>query len=315
MDKQILEWRNENSYRDYPLEHNDKIEKDIILDACFYLNSPVYLTRIEPQVKGYKITINENITFYYTSGKYAFNDFGKICLGSIDKIKTTTEFENLKFLDSVCYGNFYFSIMGLQGDVVLDGDIEVTENDIGISVKEQPTISHQCIKSINGIETDHFVLGRDACTEINMYPNGAVIHDICKPPCYNCNERLTTGDVSQVMTGLENRVAELEEHHQHGGYKYDTVVITTTPTSSTEITIKKFVAGTLIKKITLLSDFIHDGTIFVGTSDNPTLILNEDYITSIHDIYYVCESEITLKVFLSHPKNGKIIVETLGKVV
>jgi len=104
--------------------------------------------------------------------------------------------------------------MGYYDDMTVMGQIVGSPEDaeIEISLDETPEFTYDCIQTINNQYplNGHMVISGDECTQILMQPGQLIINDMCLPPCWQCNERLTEGDVHLIMESLEARVSVLE---------------------------------------------------------------------------------------------------------
>lgn len=192
-----MEWRNQNSQRAYPLYENNQIDNGVIVDACFSFNGPLYLTKTEVTRDGNTIFwINDSMQVTHKPGwPYAFNDFAKIVFQQPPKNKTYTD---LKFLETVVhpYKNLTMPYTTIS-------------NGLTIALPYLTEASFNCIQKINGEFYKHFYISRDNCTDVRTYDKRIYVSDICKPPCYDCDTRLTSGDVFQYMTTLEARIDAL----------------------------------------------------------------------------------------------------------
>ena len=76
--KQTLEWRNENSYRSYPLVENDVVPNDFILDACIFLPTPFSLIKVVNQQYNILIQTTNNVVWLWPKNSpisYTYNDY------------------------------------------------------------------------------------------------------------------------------------------------------------------------------------------------------------------------------------------------
>lgn len=326
MDKQVLQWRDKNSLISYPLEENSVIPTSYILDACFFLPPPVFLVGIEKVTQGVILSIlsgNRLIKFYYKGViPYAYTDYGKICVGNIDKSIADC---SVKFLESVCSNDYNLSLMSLKGDITISTNGQIDEP-LELSLNETAEFTYDCISSINGQSYEHFVLGRDDCTEINMYPGQAIVTDICKPPCYGCNERLTTGDMDTLMESLEARATELEAGH-HTNLKPHSKTIDFSYASLDETDIVDTYENFIIKGVYIvITEVFNSGVLLeIGTD-----ALHSKYVstpdmdlTKLDTLEYMpynkIEDDETVKLFLSgEPRTsgrGYLIFEYFEKTV
>ena len=282
MDKQILEYRNENMYTSYPFENGNIIE--YITDACLFLDYPVKLTSIERGKRFRKIVINNLITFYYYfEDIFTATEYGKICVNkpSLEAMQIGQKIEyNINFLSTVCHGNFSLRLMNSHDSVKLECNaLEIQNgNTIALSLPETKDIHCDCITSING-QPFQGVLGGDACTEANYYKGSVVLNDICKPPCYGCNERLTEGDVHKFMLCLEGKVDEIE---------------TFKPIKTGQIIVKSFEAEYEIQRLIMAMD---SKMVLKTITVNVIEPYNNDYTLKIFDtddVVHVGETDVSL---------------------
>ena len=209
-DQEMLEWRNVNAHRSYPLVDNDIVPKDFILDAILFMDGPVTLTRVEYTGGVVKIETDKNV-YWEALGdqEYIYNDYGKLVLGVIPEGEYIY---NVKFLDTVCTRLGGITLLGSHEEVVLDCKNSVSDNTIEISLDETPEFNCDCITTINGQPAlnGHFTLTGDECNQLLPQNGQITINDICLPSCYGCDDRLTVGDVHLYMTELEARATALE---------------------------------------------------------------------------------------------------------
>jgi len=220
MSKLIEGWRNKNSNISYPLKEISTFSTDILLDACFFLDPPVTLTKIVRDVDYILFFINDGIYWQYPVSEpypdYIYNDYGKLVVQNIDQFLSwpigNEESYSAEFLESVCYGDHTLSIMDLTGDVILSAEIEREGQNLVLYLPETTTFVYGGISHINEelIINGSLQITGDACTQVIMRDGLVAIDDVCLPPCYDCNGRLTTGDVHLLMTELEAKVDALE---------------------------------------------------------------------------------------------------------
>lgn len=326
MDKQVLQWREKNSLIAYPLEENDSVPNSFILDACFFLPPPVYLESIEKVPQGIIITIlsEERLIRFYYKGviPYAYTDYGKICLGNVDRSIIDC---HVKFLETVCSNDYNLSLMSLKGDIDIttNGQIDAP---LDLTLNETTEFKYECISSINGQSYEHFVLGRDDCTEINMYPGQALIMDICKPPCYGCNERLTTGDMNILMESLETRVTELEAGH-HTNLKSHSKTIDFSYESPDETNIIDVYENFIIRSINIvITEAFNSGVLLeigIDSLHNKYVSTSDMDLTRLDTLEYMPYSKVeddeTVKLFLSGSARtagrGYLVFEYFEKTV
>lgn len=216
------EYRTENLENEYPFKYNDQINNNYIVDAVFWLEPPVILKKITRDNNYVNFFVNNGIYWRYNIsspiGDYLFNDYGKIILGDISELIEQfpgfVEEVNIPFLDSLCYPDKSLSLVGLNGDIVLvsDADIDTTENNISLSLPLTDEFNCDCLQSLNNeiVIDGNAIIAGDDCTQITGQEGNIYIEDICLPPCYNCNERLTTGDVKQKFDEVDARITALE---------------------------------------------------------------------------------------------------------
>lgn len=225
MSVQLIEWQDQNRNRCYPLEENKELPNDFILDAVFYISSPVILQKIYKNVNLFLVINDEEYIISLSNFKpTVFTESGKLIISNnvINLYKDLpdgySQNYNLKFLDTLCYTQSNLTLMGLAGEVTLisgtKSSVETEDNNITISLEEQTSDVTDSILTINGepIPNGHLVLSGDNCTSIKAAASKGYlfVDDICKPPCYDCNTRLTSGDVFQFLESLKDRVTALE---------------------------------------------------------------------------------------------------------
>lgn len=302
-----MEWHNETSFSDYPFEPNNSIPKDAFLDACFSLNDPVYLTNIKYLGNNkYLIVINNHLEFYYSGNlNYAYNDFGKLVIGNFSYFKSSHTF-NLKFLDSVSIKRSNLSIFQSQSDTIITPSDTIDSN-IYLSLPYTSTFDYDCIQQVNSNSplNGHLTIEHDACMGVTMYPATAYLTDTCKPPCYNCNERLTSGDVHLLMKSLEDRVDDLEESHEHD-YKTNTIVLDFND-STTELVVP---IGAILKYIVV--DVLTPGTKTVTSTLFTDLALDSILTYKFYSYKYFPNITFT---FSAGTGIGKVYLETLTPLV
>ena len=221
----VLEWRNRNASISYPLEENTVLPTFYIVDACFFFVSPAVLYTIAVKDK-IIVTVNE-FKFYIPlsiQSEYhtSYNDFGKIIVTKefVQYYSSMgygyTQNVNVNFVESICYANNTLSINGLNGEVTVVGgeksQVEFDEDrNIVVSIDEAGDFTDDGIVKINGQEfsSSQLVFSGDPCCKVTMSASQLTVEDICKPPCYKCTERLTSGDVFLKMQELEGRIAAL----------------------------------------------------------------------------------------------------------
>lgn len=219
MDRQLLGWRNTNSAISYPLKVNNQLKNDIIVDACIFLGPPVMLTRIEVVPEHIRFYINDGIYWQYNiieKPDYVYNDYGKLVIENIDYYmdRPVGYFEDMsvEFLESVCYQDLNLGLMGLSGDIVLEVEHEINDKEIILELSEVTSFVYDGISHVNGqfIVNNNLRITGDSCTKVTERDGLVILDDVCLPSCYDCDERLTAGDVHQLMVELENKVTALE---------------------------------------------------------------------------------------------------------
>lgn len=198
----------DQEYTSYPLEPN---QFRFVEDACFWVRPPVVLYKIVANIVVIRAAGKEYYFRYNGQPLVINSDAGKI------KFRTPPEegLYNIPFLESVVYNPVHISLMGSAGPATLYNErieCEVTGKNIGIKLDYTNEFQCDCIQKINNVPVsrEHIVLETDGCTQASAGAGQIILNDICKPPCYECNTRLTTGDVSVYMAELEERVRQLE---------------------------------------------------------------------------------------------------------
>ena len=221
MSKVAMGWRNKNSTTAYPLKNNSDLPHSLIVDACVFLEPPVALTKIDITPDYYRFFINDGIYWRYPLAgdppDFLYNDYGKIVLDDLsffdNKPSGWSADISVEFVETVCYPPVFINLMGLGGDISLAKvELDIDGEDITLYLPESTSFNYGGISHINNelVVNGNLQLIGDACTQITMRDGLVVIDDICLPPCFDCNDRLTTGDVHLLMTELEDRVTDLE---------------------------------------------------------------------------------------------------------
>lgn len=222
--KENIEWQTENSLRDYPLENNSEFDTEYILDAIIYHDKATLLSIGRSELGSFveiEVLVDEQqIVKFRTTGEeyYTYTDFGKIVWGRkavefMGKPLGYKEMYHINFIPTVCIPSRKLFLMGEAGKLNLIGKkIETEGTEISISLDQTPEIKYTGIFTINGIapENGNYIMGRDDCTELNGVQGQLVVNDVCLPPCYNCNERMSEGDIKQGIDSIESRLLELE---------------------------------------------------------------------------------------------------------
>lgn len=211
-DRTFQEWRVGNSFRAYPLEENSLIPNSLILDACFYLTAPIYITSVKVEGEDVEIVVN---TFFSFKGKVRTllkREEGKILLGPWEERLSIPSCQ-VPFQSCITYPTFDLSVENLSNtDLKVWNELEGYS--FQISLPLTPNFECDCVQSLNGVlmPSGHAQLHGDDCTSImGQVKHLITIDDICLPPCYNCNARISAGgDVHNLYTTLEERVSNLE---------------------------------------------------------------------------------------------------------
>lgn len=218
MDKQVLGWRNSNSAISYPLKENNQLENDIIVDACIFLDPPVTLVRIEVLQEYIKFYVNDGIYWQFNivnAPDYIYNDYGKLVIENInyftDRPVGYFKDVSIEFLESTCYPNLNLSLLNMTGDITLEVEHEINDKEITLELPEVTDFNYSGVSSINGqfIPNKNLQVTGDSCTKVTVREGLIILDDVCLPSCYDCDGRLTTGDVHQLMVELEDRVTSL----------------------------------------------------------------------------------------------------------
>ena len=219
MDKQLLGWRNSNAAISYPLKTNTQLENDIIVDACIFLDPPVTLTRIEVMQEHIRFYVNDGIYWQFNIAgvpDYIYNDYGKLVIENIsyflDRPVGYYEDMSIEFIESVCYPNLNLSLMNMDGEIDLEVEHEINGKEITLELPEVTSFVYGGISSVNNqfITNNNLQITGGPCTKVTVREGLVILDDVCLPSCYDCDTRLTTGDVHQLMVELENKVTALE---------------------------------------------------------------------------------------------------------
>lgn len=232
-DYKFNEWQTENSQRDYPLENNSEVDRHLILDAVFFIESPITLTKIGVSPLGNFVEIHivtprgpvifrnhrdPSIRKYHT-----FTEFGKIVWGDFSFFDNQPpgfflNYNNVPFLESVIYPTRDLQIQSIAGKVnILQGEgstvvTTVDENEVFINLDETRDFEFTGISTVNNEEPtgQNLIIEGDNCTEVTGVTGLVALNDVCLPPCFQCDERLTTGDVKLSIDQFEANLAALE---------------------------------------------------------------------------------------------------------
>lgn len=275
-----MEWR--NNFRSYPFYDNQEIPNGVITDAYFTFNGSINLT----SSTNTHLIFNNSMTMPLHR-PYAYNDYGKVIIEDYSYFKTPRTYTSLKILDTLIYPYTSVSLNGVD-------TIKPMDSTFVLNLPETPNLKCSCIQSINNVQSPHFTLRGDNCLKPSSYSAHLYIIDSCKPPCYNCNERLTSGDVRRFLNDLKDRVSNLEEENPTS-YTSSMTEYTFTP-STTNFTIQ-FDENDVLEQIVIHSLEPFDGTKKIAI--NPSLISADDVNLSVNGPYifkyYVAASTLSIE--------------------
>lgn len=241
------DWLVQNSYRKYPFMHEctlrDETKKfilsnSVIVDAIFHLNIgyqyQLYLSKIlhSPEYLSLTFSINgeEALTGtsnetgeFFTINLEGKNDYegsiGKVIIGSltdlpygeysflvydtrIEPCRIIRLYNGINSLNGIRSGNVTLSSRS-NVNISKDGNIIYIDSQDGLCACN----TLQCIKTINGIYSENFIIDSRGCIAIEDIDGGIRLINNCEQACCGCDE---INDFIDRINELERRITALE---------------------------------------------------------------------------------------------------------